>query len=78
MIGVSPVAMGVFGFAPTQKALNQCRVAVRARERQRRYAESLAAFTSAPARIRSSAVSRSFQCAAQSSAVAPSEDSALT
>ena len=79
MIGVSPVAIAVFGLAPafSSRSTSAAFPLVHASDSgvMRR---SLAAFTSAPARINRSAISRSFQWAAQSSAVAPSSDRTLT
>ena len=73
MSGVSPVAIAVFGFAPafSRRSTMAALAFVHASDNGvvRR---SLAASTCAPARMRRSAVSRSFQCAAQSSAVDPS------
>ena len=74
MIGVSPVAIGVFGFAPAfRRRSTMAALAFVHASDNGVVRRSLAASTSAPARMRRSAVSRSFQCAAQSSAVAPVE-----
>ena len=73
------MAIAVFGFAPDFRSsrtnsklpfVHACDNGV--------IRKSLAVFASAPAFSSSSAVSASFQCASQSSAVEPSLDRALT
>src|SRR5271168_3946235 len=77
--GVSPVAIAVFGFAPDfrSRRTNGALALVQAWE-SGVIPKSFATLASAPARSRRSAVSKSFQWAAQSRAVDPSVDLVLT